>query len=153
MPAKTTDKDLGLQKILKEMQALGSKRVKVGIQNDAGAHQGSDMSVAALAYINEYGTRDGNIPARPAHTNAFDDNRAKLSALTDRLVKGVTEGKLSADQAAKLLGQTHEDNVKMAILTLTAPANAASTIAAKGSSNPLVDTKQTSNSVRYLVEG
>ncbi|MBE0470602.1 MAG: hypothetical protein IBX55_13975 [Methyloprofundus sp.] len=149
----TTDTDRGLKKILAEMQALGSKSVKVGIQDDAGSHSGGDMSVAAIAYINEYGTRDGRIPPRPAHTNAFDDNRRKLDALVLRLNRAVADGKMSADQAAKLLGQTHEDNVKQSIRSLSSPANATSTVTRKGSSNPLIDTGQTVNSVRYVVEG
>ena len=153
MPAKTTDTDMGMQKILAEMEALGQKRVKVGIQNDAGVHAGGDMSVAAIAYINEYGTRDGRIPPRPAHTNAFDDNKTSLNSLVNRLIRGVSEGKLTAQKAAAILGQTHEDNVKQSITNLRSPANAPRTIAQKGSSNPLIDTGQTRNSVRYVVEG
>lgn len=149
----TTDTDKGLKSILAEMQALGSKSVKVGIQDDAGSHAGGDMSIAAIAYINEYGTRNGRIPPRPAHTNAFDSNRSKLNALILRLNRAVADGKMSADQAARLLGQTHEDNVKQSIRSLTSPANALSTVEAKGSSNPLIDTGQTVNSVRYVVEG
>ena len=153
MSARTTDTDMGMEKILAEMQALGQKRVKVGIQNDASVHDGGDMSVAAIAYINEYGTRDGRIPPRPAHTNAFDDNKISLNNLVKRLVKGVSEGKLTAQKAAAILGQTHEDSVKQSITNLRTPANAPRTIAQKGSSNPLIDTGQTRNSVRYVVEG
>jgi len=153
MSADTTDTDKGLKQILAEMQALGSKSINVGIQDDAGEHDEGGLSVAAVAYINEYGTRDGRIPARPAHTNAFDNNRRQLDALVLRLNRGVADGKLSADKAAALLGQTHEDNVKQSIRTLSSPANAPATVAAKGSSNPLIDTGQTVNSVRYVVEG
>ena len=154
MPAKTTDTDMGMKKILDEMESLGQKRVKVGIQNDAGAHDESQgLTVAAIAYINEYGTRDGRIPPRPAHANAFDDNRTSLNSLVNRLIRGVSEGKLTAQKAAAILGQTHEDNVKQSITNLRTPANAPRTIAQKGSSNPLIDTGQTRNSVRYVVEG
>ena len=153
MPAKTTDTDMGMKKILAEMQALGQKRVKVGIQSDAGVHDGGDMSVAFIAYKNEYGTPDGKIPPRPAHSNAFDDNRISINNLINRLTKGVSEGKLTGQKAAEILGQTHEDNVKQSITNLRTPANAPYTIAQKGSSNPLIDTGQTRNSVRYVVEG
>ena len=153
MPAKTTDTDMGMKKILAEMQALGQKRVKVGIQNDAGVHDESQgLTVAAIAYINEYGTRSGKIPPRPAHSNAFDDNKASINNLVNRLTKGVSEGKLTGQKAAEILGQTHEDNVKQSITNLRTPANAPYTIEQKGSSNPLISTRQTVNSVRYVVE-
>lgn len=154
MSGKTTDTDKGMKKILAQMKALGQKRVNVGIHNDAGIHDESQgMTIAAIAYINEYGTRDGRIPPRPAHSNAFDDNKASLDNLINRLTKGVSEGKLTAQKAAEILGQTHEDNVKQSITNLRTPENAPYTIAQKGSSNPLIDTGQTRNSVRYVVEG
>jgi hypothetical protein len=150
---KNTDRDLGLADILKEMDLLAGAAVNVGIQDDAGTDPESGKTIAEIAYYNEYGTQDGRIPARPAHRNAFDDNRAKLDSLQVRLIKGVADGKLSADRAAKIMGETHQGFVRRSIQTLSTPANADSTIAAKGSSNPLIDTGQTLQSVRYVVEG
>jgi hypothetical protein len=151
---KTTDTDKGLNAVLAEMVRLNGAYVDVGLQDDGELHKdGGGLSVAEIAYINEYGTNDGRIPPRPAHRNAFDDNRAKLDALKLRLIRGVADGKLSAETAAKILGETHQANVQESIRSLSEPANAPSTIAKKGSSNPLIDSGQTLQSVRYVVEG
>ena len=147
----TEDKDLGLEKIIKEMRKLGKLAVKVGIQDDGALHDKGGESIAQTAYWNEYGK--GRIPSRPAHRNAFDDNEASLTKLSARLVAGVQDGKIDAEGAAKILGETHEGNVKKSIRDLKTPENKDSTKDAKGSSNPLIDTDQTIMSVRYVVEG
>lgn len=150
---KTTDTDKGIKNILAEMAKLNSARVKVGLQDDGEIHKESQMTVASIAAVNEYGSADGRIPSRPAHANAFDDNQGELKTLLERLIKGVSEGKISADRAAKILGQDYENKVKEAIRSLTSPKNAQMTIDAKGFDNPLIATGQTINSVRYIVEG
>lgn len=148
----TRDRDLGLERILEEMRALDGAVVKVGIQDDAGVHDESNLTIAEIAYINEYGTSDGRIPARPAHRQAFDDNQNSLSNIKARLVKGVQNGRIDSTRALKILGETHQANIQDSITNLSTPANAPATIERKGSSNPLIDTGQTRQSVRYVIE-
>ena len=137
------DIDRGWQRIKRETQALSGKAVKVGIQSDAG-------EVLDRAFFNEYGTT--RIPARPFVSAAFDENRDDLHRMKSRLWDGLLMGRIGADQAAALLGEHHQNQVQEKITSIQTPPNAASTVEQKGSSNPLIDTGQMRQSVRYEVE-
>ncbi len=137
------DTDKGWERIKRETQALSGKAVKVGIQSDAG-------EVLDRAFFNEYGTT--RIPARPFVSTAFDENRDDLHAMKSRLWDGLMMGRIGADQAAALLGEHHQNQVQEKITSIQTPPNAASTVEQKGSSNPLIDTGQMRQSVRYEVE-
>lgn len=143
-----TDTDRGLRRIRAELAELGRLSVDVGIQADAGAdNEGNPIVVRAVA--NEFGTR--RIPARSFVRAAFDENVGALNTLKQRLTNGVIDGKLTPARAAGLLGQTHEAQVRQKITDLKEPPNAPATVEAKGSSNPLIDTGQMRQSVRYVV--
>lgn len=137
------DIDRGWQRIKRETAALSRKAVKVGIQSDGG-------DVLDRAFFNEYGT--SRIPARPFVSTAFDENRDDLHAMKSRLWDGLLMGRIGADQAAALLGEHHQNQVQEKITSIQTPPNAASTVEQKGSTNPLIDTGQMRQSVRYEVE-
>lgn len=139
-----TVKDHGYIKIMRELAVLDKTVVEIGIQSDAGA------GVIERAFFNEYGTK--NIPERSFLRGAFDDNRKDLNDIIDRLWSGVKAGKINARKAADILGTRHETQVKAKIKSGPFEANAKSTIRAKGSSIPLIDTGEMRNSVRYEVK-
>lgn len=148
------DIDRGWQRIKRETAALSRKAVKVGIQSDAGG------DIIKRAFFNEYGTAGGAsgggwggpVPARPFVSTAFDENRDDLHAMKARLWDGLMLGRVGADQAAALLGEHHQNQVQGKITSIQTPPNAAVTIEKKGSTNPLIDTGQMRQSVRYEVE-
>jgi len=158
------DIDKGWDRIRRETEALGDKMVKVGIQSDAGAYSDDDdedaPTLVEIAFWNEYGTEGGAsgggwggpVPERPFMRNSFDDNKSDLQDFKGRLWDRVIRGTVDARQAAELLGQRHEGQVKETITSLATPPNAPATIALKGSSNPLIDSGQMRQSVRYEVE-
>jgi hypothetical protein len=145
-----TERDKGWNRIKAETNALGGKSVKVGLQNDGTMGEDGETLVAQYAYYNEFGT--SRIPARPFMRTAYDKNRPDLLRTTRKLWDGVMDGKLSAAQAAGVLGERHAEQVDQTIVSLDSPANAESTIERKGSSNPLIDSGQMRQSVRYVVE-
>ena len=58
-------------------------------------------------------------------------------------------GKFSTNTAMKVMGMKVQADVQQAITVLSSPANAPSTIAKKGSSNPLIDTGHMRQSVSH----
>jgi hypothetical protein len=147
------DRDLGWDRIKRETEALSGKAVKVGIQSDGG-------DVIDRAFFNEYGTAGGAsgggwggpVPARPFISTAFEENRENLHQMKARLWNGVIDGRIGADQAARLLGEHHQNQVREKITAIDTPPNAPLTVELKGSSNPLIDTGQMRQTVRYEIE-
>jgi len=126
-------------------------KVAVGII-DAGKHAESDMTVASIGYVHEFGSSDGRIPERSFMRSTVKEKRKEVNALNRKLLIAVQTGKYSFSKALGILGSFVADAISRKIVTLKQPPNALSTILAKGSSNPLVDTGQLKNSITWKVE-
>lgn len=145
----THDIDRGANAILK--QVIIAKRkpfVKIGVQADAGMHKGSNTDMVVIASANEYGTRDGRIPERSFIRSTMDENRRKLLTKTKRLLKNE---KYNIRKILNLLGLEITRLIQRKITTLSSPPNKPSTIRAKGSDNPLIDTGQLRQTIRHEV--
>lgn len=137
--SRVVDKDHGWRDFLDAAEALsGGSYAKVGVLADddkGGLHvPGGKLTVAEIAAVNEFGTRAGNIPARPAHRMAFDVHQEELHQLAGQLVIKVTlDRTMSVEQALNILGATQAANVKKYITAgdPIPPPNAASTIRRK----------------------
>lgn len=105
---------------------------------------------AQIAYWNEYGTDDGNIPPRPFMRKAVDTKSKKW---LEFLKKELVLNKLDIKPAINKLGIIMEGDIVQEITDLQTPPNAESTIKAKGSSKPLVDTGIMRQSVKHKVKG
>ena len=146
---RVTEKDHGWKRIKGETKAAQNSGVKVGILSDETEtyDNGADMLLVAAA--NEFGTADGHIPPRPFIRGGFDQNQRALGRTAERLWNQVLAGTLTARQALGLLGEQHQGQVQEYIVALQTPLNAPSTIAQKGSSNPLNDEGRLRNSIRW----
>lgn len=92
------------------------------------------------------------IPARPFIRSTMDERRERYGADATRLWNQILEGRQTLRGGLALLGQLVERDIRMKIRTLRTPPNAPSTIAKKGSDNPLIDTGAMRGSVRYAVK-
>lgn len=120
----------------------GHTKAKVGFPASA-----TSQDIVNKAVWNNFGTV--NIPERPFMSNAFDDNRAKyIEALRISAAK-VMRGEVQVGEVAAKLGIVFADDIRQEIVDLDSPANAPSTVAKKGSSNPLIDTGEMKNAVTY----
>jgi len=130
-------------------------RVKVGFP--AGK---SDGDVIAKAIWTHFGTAGGAsgggwggpVPARPFLANAMRDNNRAYHAQMKTAAVSIFEGRMTVDAALQRLGGLAGADVEESIVSLRTPPNSALTISLKGSDNPLVDTGEMQQSVRWDVE-
>lgn len=133
----------------------GSSKVKVGFP--AGEADSDNIQKAAW---NEFGTRGGAsgggwggpVPERPFMRNAMNSNRGSYqSAMRASAVK-ILRGETSLSTVLSKLGIKAQGDIRAEIVALASPPNSPTTIALKGSSNPLVDTGEMGGAVTYKVD-
>jgi hypothetical protein len=149
MSVKVTDKVTAdgkkLQKILKE---LADKEVRVGFQQGKATEEdGTD--VCDIAAWNELGTV--NMPSRPFLRMSVDDNSDKINSFMSAQKRSIINGE-SADRILKKIGIFQKDLIQEKITEGSFAPNAPSTIKAKGSSKPLIDTGRMRQSVNFEIK-
>jgi hypothetical protein len=153
--------DHGLAAFRRKLAVLRLKKsyVKAGAMSNKAARTAakpgvnSGLTNAELASIHEFGL--GTVPARPFIRPPFVQHRSEyLAILRDAFRKSLRSNDPAGyRRALALVGQKMAADIKNYVTTGTGvpPPLAASTIKAKGSSRPLVDTGQLINSVTYEV--
>lgn len=149
------DVDLGMREIVTQAEedARNSPYVKVGYLEDSERHEGTDLTMAELASVHEFGTTDGTVPERSFVRSTFDESFEEWTEFTKRLNYLVARGRISTQQAMELLGEKIQKGIQKKIGDGDPawPELKAETIERKGSSKPLIDTGQMRQSVRYEV--
>lgn len=142
-----TDKDMGLQRILREINEAKSAFVEVGIPEGA---QADGMTVAEYGAYNEFGT--SKIPERSFMRSTFDENVSKIQQDMQKQYDAVLAGNTTAYRALLTVGMKHAEQIKQKIRSGIAPANAPATIARKGSAKTLIDTGAMVQSINAVVK-
>lgn len=158
---KVVDKDRGWAQFWKAIDSMKGKGAyaKVGVLADAeegGLHvPGATLTVAEIAAVQEFGTEDGSIPSRSFVRSTFDEQKEELAEMARRLFFLILQGKQTTGNALNVLGAKLAAEIKKKITTGAGvpPPNAPSTIAAKGSDRPLVDTGRLVNAIAWAVFG
>ncbi|WP_244141766.1 hypothetical protein [Mannheimia bovis] len=143
------DRDLGFAEIMTSLKKLGGKEIKVGIQGDEEAEYKNGVSVIDVAIFNEYGT--DKIPSRPFIRQCFALHSQEAYERLRKVVDFIERGG-DVDLALGNIGQWYEDQMKNVLMTYPWKPNSPATIKWKGSSRPLLNTKQLRDSIRYKVE-
>lgn len=149
--AKIKVRDLGMTAILRELHKVGGVHITVGVHGDAKPRSGDGADQVLVAAANEFGTSDGHVPERSFIRSTIDARRSQIGALTSNTLGKVADGKQTAKDAAGVVGLFVENAIKKTITVLSDPPNAPSTIARKGSSNPLIDTGQLRQAITHKV--
>ena len=160
----TGDKFNRIPDLVRELQYLASHHVEIGIFADASRDEAVPMLVIAAA--NEFGAK---IPKRQARLDNpekwiiipersylrawFDENVDALQVTLERLIGQIVEGKISGRAALEMIGGYVVTHVQAYMIDLKTPPNVPSTIARKGSSNPLIDTGQLKDAITWRVVG
>lgn len=94
-----------------------------------------DVSVAQVAYWNEYGT--ATIPARPFFRNTIAD---KQDEWADNAASILQHADGDVGKALALIGEGVKGDIVETIQNFSEPENAPSTVKKKGFNKPLIDT-------------
>jgi hypothetical protein len=133
----------------------GPTKVKVGFPKS-----GASASNIQKAIWNEFGTRGGAsgggwggpIPERPFLRNAMRNNRGQYKDAMARSAASILRGETAMKTVLDKLGILAQGHIQGEITSLSSPPNSPVTIALKGSSNPLIDSRQMHNAVTWAVE-
>jgi hypothetical protein len=110
------------------------------------------------AIVNEFGTtkagKNNNIviPERSFIRSTYNKQYKKVAKRFDQIFMSISKGNYNIIPKLKLIGLEQETETKKTITDMKTPANAPSTIAKKGSSNPLIDTGEMRSKVSNEVK-
>lgn len=146
--------DRGWKKIVKISKQIAHRKshAKAGVLG-TGTHKKGELSLVELALIHELGAPGAGIPERSFIRSSFEAHRPEYIALLKKFLPKVQSGQLSIVQVLGLIGAKMAADMKKGITTGAGipPPLKPATIAAKGSSRPLLDTGQLVNSITYTV--
>lgn len=127
----------------------GGKYVTVGIHEDAPAVEGDEpLTMAQLGALLNFGSTDGRIPARPWLIPGLE---SVTPDILEDLQTSIANG-LPLEQALDRIGAIAAGGVQEYMTDLKTPPNAPSTIAQKGSDNPLIDDGHLRRAVTHKIQ-
>lgn len=138
--------------IIKEVKLIHKSFVSVGVHQDAKNYD-NGTSVVEVATHNEFGTPNAAfpIPERSFIRSTYDENYQRIM---DSLMHGfwaITLGQKTAKKVLGKIGNDIKEKTKKKMETLSSPANAKSTIKAKGFDSPLIHTRHLKSSIAKKV--
>jgi hypothetical protein len=138
---------------LKQIQdrVMAKRRVLVGIPSGAGAYE-DGAPIAVIGAVQEFGSADGRVPERSFLRVPLHQNQDNIKKAFRSLTGQVTRGEITAFQMLDQIGARAAGYCQEAIETGIAPENAPSTIAAKGSSTPLINHGSLKGAITHVVE-
>jgi hypothetical protein len=148
--------DTGPAKLLQRLanfRELAQLEVAVGILGDKPHQKGDDLTVLYIGSIHEFGAPSAKppIPERSFVRAWVDENESKIRERQRDLAQRCAKAEITPMQAMSQLGAFCVGGIQERISAGIAPQNAPATIAAKGSSTPLVDTGQLRAGITYKV--
>lgn len=143
------DRDLGYNRIMRDLQKLYGMEVVAGMLKDSGKAK-NGASYVDIATWNEYGT--GRIPSRPFIRISADTNKAAWAKMAQQCVNDVIDGDNPRD-AAQVVGHRMVEDIRKVFGSSELKANAPSTIAKKGRNEPLVYSGEMRRRVNFRIEG
>lgn len=152
-------KDLDMRKFeaLLANAKASARKIGVGYPDD-GKAEADGTSVAMVAAVHNFGAKIKRgekttvIPERPFLEPAITRNRQQFIALNRVNVLKVLQGKMKIEQALGQLGAMAVGAVQREIKVGEYKELAVSTIKAKGSSKPLIDTAQMMQSTTFILD-
>ncbi|MGE7112731.1 hypothetical protein [Lysinibacillus sp. NPDC047702] len=140
-----------IPRILQSLKELKKYEIQVGIFGSNGAEY------VMIAGVHEFGITirktKGSIiiPERSFLRAAFDEKQNEWFKFLQKQLEHVLSGRITARVLCERLGAKMVGDVQEKLTDLDTPVNAPSTIAQKGSSNPLIDTGGLRMRITYKV--
>lgn len=130
--------------------------VLAGIVGGRGGAQesGSPLSVAQVAAVHEYGTRDGKIPRRPFISQPFDKNQKKFNSIIKKYTEKSPDPKKGKETGLFLAAEFYIGEIIKSINARMYQKLSPRTIQQrrKNDTLPLIDTGQMINALGTRVE-
>lgn len=147
------DTDRGFEALKARLGKAAAARLSVGVHEAEGSEsEDGETTVLDVAAINEFGGPDDNPPRRSFIADWADENADEHKELLRKSAAAVVKGTLPSNEVAlERLGLRFVGDVQKRMIAGIAPENAASTIARKGSSTPLIDDGQVLSSITHQV--
>lgn len=108
-------------------------------------------SVVLVAAVNNFGSQSRGIPARPFMTESQAPAIAATAPVAAKLMPQLNAGRISAAEILERMGPFAVGAFQTTITDFAWTPNAASTVADKKSSKPLLDTGLMRSSLTYVV--
>ncbi|MED6004935.1 MULTISPECIES: hypothetical protein [Enterobacteriaceae] len=140
----------GVSGLIQRMKDLGKPKVLVGVPSSKNARQGASNN-ATIAAVHELGAPSKNIPARPFLVPVVQGNSEKYISLMAQGFRNALRDQEKIKQVYEKIGLVISNDVKAYIVSGNFVPLKQSTIDAKGSSKPLIDTGELRNSISYEV--
>jgi hypothetical protein len=152
MPIKITDDHSLYDKIISELKKLINSKLIIMIDPSATYEDGTKVEDVGMWM--EFGWDEFNVhyPSRPFWRSAFDSNLNNIQKRFEHELNKVLNGKTSSDLALERLGKYVVTKIKEMIMKGSYEPLTSSTIANKGSSQPLIDTGKLLKSIMYKIE-
>jgi len=157
VPVRIVKKDQKYNELAKRLWGKEKVGVAVGLLASGPAaaqhesknpQQRSSLTVIDVGIIHEFGL---GVPERSFIRSWVDANRQRCLEAMRRLMLAVIKGKYERTQALNLFGLWVQGQIQAHISQGIPPPNAPSTIAAKGSATPLVDTGQLRAAITFAL--
>jgi hypothetical protein len=165
-----TDKDKGWKKFMAQAQVnSGETAGFVGYLRSSGAYKPKNkpdkkpnptgdakkasvgITIAQIASIHEFGSKDGTIPERSFMRSALADHSKEFKRLTKKVCDQVLMGRTDKKKGVGILCQKVVDWFAAKIDENVPPPNTQATIDRKGSDHTLIDTGQLKNSLDWEI--
>lgn len=145
------DRDLGYDDLVATFDEIDGTEPSVFVGIRGGPVTEDGTSLVLVAATNEFGSEDGHVPERSFLRSTVKEQQRKYAGQLAADLGKLVDGKMDMEQVLGRLGEVAKRDVQRKIVALKEPENADRTVAAKGSSNPLVDTGRMRQSIDYLV--
>jgi len=147
--------DHGWGKILNNLKELSGTRVQVGVLGSDGGrkHPDSDITVAEVALINEFGSGKAHIPSRPLLRGTFTKSNPMVQEIGRTIASRVVNFMQSASLALDAAGKVAVEALRVQIAKGVSPGNAPRTIKEKGFDHPLLWTGLLWEALSHRVTG
>lgn len=149
-PVKITVKKDNTKELLKKLESMKNFDLLVGVPQDEAEREEGEITNAQLMFIHSEGSPVRNIPPRPVIDITLKEEKEKINQKFKKALNVILNGGNPSVELEKLgIYITNKIKAKFGSEDL-APLQP-STIKAKGSDRPLIDTGQLRNSITYVV--
>lgn len=146
MGVQIREEDLGWERIKKDFEKLAGSRTEAGLY---GSGSNPATNLAYRGAIQEFGSPKQGIPSRPFEREAWDRNLERIWNRNINEIGDVIDGDQSPRRALARLGEYVQGLIQRSIVSGLFKSLAMSTITAKGSTRPLIDSGEMRRSVTH----